>query len=183
MLLAQIAQIGARIEQDFRQITAAQGLNAGKPIMVYRERTTPEAPLPDPLDESANRSTIALSGPIPDQTILAEEAYALALSTYFSETAPGAATYTAEQEVEIDAFVYHVAGTSAQRRFAELESGDLLLDVLDTDLDLSGKTGVYFKWQGVKWVQKAVGKDVTEHFDMTHRGTGVIRTLVLQRSK
>jgi hypothetical protein len=88
-------------------------------------------------------------------------------------TAPATTTVNAQYP----AFVHFVEPVkSGYRQFTEIETGDVILDFLD-DVALP-RTGAIFVVDGETYVQKEVGNQLTQFWDLMIEGQRHFRTVV-----
>lgn len=83
----------------------------------------------------------------------------------------------------IKAFVHQVqpAGASSVRQFAEVESGDMILDFAP-DADLDGKLDLVFVIHGKAYVQKEITSKLAQSWDVTIQGERLFRSVVVRVS-
>jgi hypothetical protein len=80
----------------------------------------------------------------------------------------------------IRAFVHYVTPASTGfQRFQEVEKGDVILDI-DAAVDLSGKHDLRFEIDGLHYVQKEHGRELSRSWDARIDGVAVLRTLLLR---
>lgn len=85
-----------------------------------------------------------------------------------------------EQSQVIRALVHTVApGAHAVRLYAEVETGDILIDI-DPAIPVD-KPGTTFEVDGIKYVQKPVGNELAGAMDVVVNGIRTFRTLLLRR--
>lgn len=79
------------------------------------------------------------------------------------------------------AFVHFVeSARSGYRQFTEIETGDVIIDFLD-DVTLP-KTGTKFVIDGETYVQKEVGNQLTQYWDVIVQGRRHFRTVVASKA-
>jgi hypothetical protein len=95
------------------------------------------------------------------------------------------ATWTgtaAPQTAEVKALVHFPSAASLLNRgFTELVEGDAIVD-FDPALSFTGKSNLTFLIDGIAYVQKSVGKQVVDYFDLLVGGARMFRTCVLTRT-
>ena len=91
-----------------------------------------------------------------------------------------AATST-EETLNFNAMVHYVNhGASTYQRFAEVESGDVILDVM-ADINIDNKKSPTFSIEGKKYSQKNIGGELASVWDSrTKSGNSIFRTLLLK---
>jgi hypothetical protein len=92
-------------------------------------------------------------------------------------TAPATETVTAQHKALVH-FVEPVK--SLVRQFTQIETGDVIIDFLG-DVQLP-RDGVHFVINGVRYVQKDAGKELTEFWDLMIEGHRHMRTVVATRA-
>lgn len=106
---------------------------------------------------------------------------------YDVEESPGSGEYDpnvessypeyAPESGEFNALVHFVQPeTSAIRQFAEIRSGDVILDF---SADVVLPSAARFVIDGRDYVQKSVGKELAQYWDVVVGGERMMRTLVL----
>jgi hypothetical protein len=92
-------------------------------------------------------------------------------------TAPATETVTLERK----AFVHFVEPSkSLSRQFTQIETGDVILDFLG-DVVLP-RDGAVFIVNGERYIQKDVGKQLTEFWDLMIEGQRHMRTVVASKA-
>lgn len=100
-----------------------------------------------------------------------------ALDPALESTVPSTTTETAVKT----ALIHFVeASRSIYRQFAEIQTGDIILDFLD-DVELP-RTGATFIIDGERYVQKEVGKELTQFWDVIIQGERHFRTIVATKA-
>lgn len=93
-------------------------------------------------------------------------------------TTPATTTVTLP---EIPAFVHFVEPVkSSYRQFTEIETGDVIIDFLD-DVTLP-RTGAKFVIDGETYVQKEVGNQLAQYWDVIVQGQRHFRTVVATKA-
>jgi hypothetical protein len=86
-----------------------------------------------------------------------------------------------ERTATIKGWVHFIAPTkTGYRVHQEMEVGDALLE-LPASIDLTGKKDVVFVIDGQEYVQKEVGKVLTQCYDSLIQGQKLFRTLLVTR--
>ena len=86
----------------------------------------------------------------------------------------------ADHEETLHPFVHHVQiATKGYQRYSEVQSGDVILDFLQVP-DLTGRKDVQFIIAGITYVQKDIGRDLAEAWDLRCGGRAVVKTLLLR---
>lgn len=87
----------------------------------------------------------------------------------------------APQTLEVSGLVHFPsAATLLNRGFVELEQGDAIVD-FPPSLSFAGRNNLTFEIDGVEYVQKGVGKQVLDYYDLLVGGERLLRTCVLTR--
>ena len=119
----------------------------------------------------AGRGLLVASGPV---DYLSGE-FDPNLEETYSEPVPQSGTWPA--------FVHFVKPVeNVERKFLEVEAGDVFLDFL-YDVPLDGKRGVIFQVDGEEYVQKKIGRDLTECYDVLVGGERMVRTVLATRKR
>jgi hypothetical protein len=89
-----------------------------------------------------------------------------------------------EKTVTVNALLHwpHVGGSTAARNFAEIDDGDVIVDMTaeDAAAHLAGKTGVSFLIQGVRYRQKRASDRLSASWDAVIGTTPLARPLLLE---
>ena len=84
------------------------------------------------------------------------------------------------QQREIDAFVHYVNYSSTgQVRYAGIESGNVIIDI-DSEIVVEELRDVRFEIKGKMYVQRRLGKEIAECFDVLAGDVIVGKTLLLE---
>lgn len=89
-----------------------------------------------------------------------------------------------EKTVTVNALLHwpQVGGSTAARNFAEIDDGDVIVDMTAEDAAayLAGKTGLSFVIQGVRYRQKRVSDRLSASWDAVIGTTPLARPLLLE---
>ncbi len=85
--------------------------------------------------------------------------------------------------MKVRGLVHFISPTTTNYRVhQELEIGDAILE-FPANIDLGGKKHVWFEIDGKAYVQKEIGKDLTESFDAQIQDQRLFRTIVVTRRR
>lgn len=88
-----------------------------------------------------------------------------------------------EKTTQIKGLVHFVGpATSGFRIYNEFQTGDAILD-LDPNAQIDEKQGLTFEFGGEQWVQKELGKELTEAWDTLWGNQRLVRTILVTRRK
>lgn len=94
-----------------------------------------------------------------------------------SGTSVGTAT---PKQKTFKGFFHEIGATSTIRIHTELQVGDAVID-LPSDVDVDGKSDVWFEVSGRAWVQKDVGGKLSQSWDVVYQDIRFARTLAVRR--
>lgn len=95
------------------------------------------------------------------------------------ETTLGTGTVATPHELEFRTFFHQVDHSlSGFQRFMEIQTGDVILDYL-ADLQLEGKADTRIEVNDVYYVQKSIGRELKEAWDVQLGLGGTLRTMLL----
>jgi hypothetical protein len=80
----------------------------------------------------------------------------------------------------VKGLVHSAEATSSVRQFAEIEVGDIIVD-LAPDAPIDGKTGLRFTIDGQVYCQKTVGEKLTKMWDVVQANVRLYRTVLLKK--
>jgi hypothetical protein len=93
--------------------------------------------------------------------------------------ATGTGATFADQELAVSALIHYVnIHTTGFSRFAQIESGDVILDFLG-DVAIDGKDSLRFIIGGKVYVQKDGGDELASSWDVRCNGHAVTRTVLV----
>lgn len=94
------------------------------------------------------------------------------------ETSAAGSTFTDHAEVTTALIHYVNIHTTGYSRFAQVESGDVILDFLG-DVEIDGKDALRFLIGGKVYVQKDGGDELASSWDVRCNGQAVTRTVLV----
>ena len=87
---------------------------------------------------------------------------------------------TSDKEEIVRGLVHYVGAATAERRFAEVQEGDCIID-LPPAVVVSGRTGLEFEIRGELWEQKQIGDELSHVWDALYHGQPTLRTYLLTK--
>lgn len=87
----------------------------------------------------------------------------------------------APRRLRIPALLHFVGASAEERRFAEIQVGDCLVDLLP-DAPVDGLTGLRFRINGEEWVPKGVSDMLARKWDTMMGGVRITRTIALRKA-
>lgn len=82
------------------------------------------------------------------------------------------------------AFTYEVSGSLVTRTFADIQMGDMMIDISQDDYDIfASQKDVVFTIHGKEWVQKVVGDALNGIWNASINGVSALITILLTQRK
>lgn len=83
--------------------------------------------------------------------------------------------------LELGGLIHIVSARTTERQFTEIKTGDAIV-TFEATVDFSGKERITFEFNGDTWVQQAVGKELSQYWDLVLGGNPISQTLLLRKS-